>query len=583
MDLYIINMFKIEIRNRHMSKNFLDTNTITLGELLGNGKQYFVPAFQRDYSWNEEQWEDLYDDIKNLQEHEYPHYMGTIVLQSSESKVFKIVDGQQRITTLSIFIIALIKTIQDLVDTNEDVEENKERIDILSRTYLGDKNPSSLMRTSKLKLNDNNNQFFSRYIVQMQDLRTTRGLNSSDKLLYNALKYFHSNLKSDLKGKNGSEIASYLTDNIADKLKFIQIKVEDELNAYTLFETLNARGIELTSTDLLKNYIFSQIKTKTDLELIQKDWNKISNTVGINEFPTYLRYYINSKNPVIRKDSLFKFVKKSVDNSEAAFKLVEELNELSMFYNALKIPNDDYWGGFGKYKELSKYLKALNLFKAKQQIPLLIAAITHFSENDFVELVKICMIISFRYNIISKLNPNEIEKTYNECAMKISNGKVKTPQESFDILKKVYIEDDEFKNNFLTVSIDTGKNKNLVRYILFSIENQLTNEDKDFEDSTATIEHILPENPNEDWDDFFSLEDMDKYVYRLGNYVLLESSINKKIGNKSYLEKEVEYKKSNFKITKELSNEKWTKEEIKKVQQKYAKIASSIWKINYRT
>lgn len=86
--------------------------------------------------------------------------------------------------------------------------------------------------------------------------------------------------------------------------------------------------------------------------------------------------------------------------------------------------------------------------------------------------------------------------------MKISNGKVKTPQESFDILKKVYIEDDEFKNNFLTVSIDLGKNKNLVRYILFSIENQLTNEDKDFEDSTA-IEHILPENPNEDWDDFF--------------------------------------------------------------------------------
>lgn len=81
----------------------------------------------------------------------------------------------------------------------------------------------------------------------------------------------------------------------------------------------------------------------------------------------------------------------------------------------------------------------------------------------------------------------------------------------------------------------------------------------------------------------FSLEDMDKYVYRLGNYVLLESSINKKIGNKSYLEKEVEYKKSNFKITKELSNEKWTKKEIKKVQQKYAKIASSIWKINYRT
>jgi hypothetical protein len=191
------------------------------------------------------------------------------------------------------------------------------------------------------------------------------------------------------------------------------------------------------------------------------------------------------------------------------------------------------------------------------------------------------MIISFRYNIISKLNPNEIEKTYNECAINISNKKIKTPKEAFGILKKVYIEDEEFKNNFLTASIDTGKNKNLVRYILFSLENQLTGEEKDYEDSNATIEHILPENPNSEWDEYFSLDDMDKYVYRLGNYILLESSINKKIGNISYQKKIEEYKKSKFKTTKELSSEKWTKEEIKKLQQKYAKIATSVWRINY--
>jgi hypothetical protein len=133
----------------------------------------------------------------------------------------------------------------------------------------------------------------------------------------------------------------------------------------------------------------------------------------------------------------------------------------------------------------------------------------------------------------------------------------------------------------LTASIDTGKNKNLVRYILFSLENQLTGEEKDYEDSNATIEHILPENPNSEWDEYFSLDDMDKYVYRLGNYILLESSINKKIGNISYQKKIEEYKKSKFKTTKELSSEKWTKEEIKKLQQKYAKIATSVWRINY--
>lgn len=109
----------------------------------------------------------------------------------------------------------------------------------------------------------------------------------------------------------------------------------------------------------------------------------------------------------------------------------------------------------------------------------------------------------------------------------------------------------------------------------------MTIQEKDYEDSNATIEHILPENPNEEWDRYFSLDEMDKYVYRLGNYILLEASMNKKIGNKCYVEKEKEYRKSKFKITNELSNEQWTIEEIKKLQQKYAKIATSIWRINY--
>lgn len=571
-----------------MRKSFLDTNTVTLDELLGNGKTYVVPKFQRDYSWDSEQWEDLYDDIKDLNTLNYPHYMGAIVLQYEESKRYKIVDGQQRITTLSIFIIAVIKLLKDLVEQNIDSEQNKERIDLLSRKFLGDKDPASLNRVSKLELNENNNDFFSGYIVQMKEPRNYRVLNSSDKLLYKASQYFYEKLKKDFLDKNGEEISNYLINNVAEKLKFIQIVVGDELNAYTLFETLNARGVELSSTDLLKNYIFSQVKSPSDLKIIQQKWNKLSKVIEPKDLPNFLRYFINSKYSLVRNDNLFKFIKKHIEGVEQSFELVENLNDLTYFYNALKTPSDAYWEEYRNYKELTKYLKALKLFRAKQFIPLLMAANDKFNENDFINLVKICMILTFRYNIVSKLNPNEIEKIYNKCAIQISNGEIITAKEAFlgndkfSGLKAVYIDDEQFKNNFSILEINTGSNKNLVRYILCEIENQLSNSDMNYEDSTASIEHILPENPNNDWLDIFSIDELDIYTYRLGNYVLLEKSLNNLIKNENFEKKKDVYKKSTYKQSTDLNYDNWTKSEIKLHQERYAKIASGIWKIDYK-
>ncbi|HHS95722.1 MAG TPA: DUF262 domain-containing protein, partial [Phaeodactylibacter sp.] len=133
-------------------KNIFDTKTTSFQELIGNGKKYTIPEFQRDFSWKEEHWEDLWHDLIDLYEgKEEQHYMGAIVLQNTnDKKTFIVVDGQQRITTLSLFIIAIAKHIKKLIEQNIDVNKNEERLKKILDTYTGEKSLSDLYRKSKL-------------------------------------------------------------------------------------------------------------------------------------------------------------------------------------------------------------------------------------------------------------------------------------------------------------------------------------------------------------------------------------------------------------------------------------------------
>lgn len=103
-------------------RTLLDTKTVNLNEVLSNGKIYRVPQFQRDYSWEQDNWEDLWNDIEIAGQTRHPHYMGSVVLQSTVDKIFQIIDGQQRFTTLSILTLAVINAIRILVDKKIEVD-----------------------------------------------------------------------------------------------------------------------------------------------------------------------------------------------------------------------------------------------------------------------------------------------------------------------------------------------------------------------------------------------------------------------------------------------------------------------------
>lgn len=553
-----------------------DTSTLTFRKILGNGLTYVIPKFQRDYSWESEHWDDLWQDLQDLYEdRERAHYMGYLVLQTSDQREHKIIDGQQRITTMSLLIIAVLKHLKDLEINGFDSENNKIRREQLQGSYIGYLDPVTLVPRNKLKLNRNNDNFYRAYIVPLAQI-PQRNTNSSEKLMRACFDWFFKKLANQY--KTGQEFVSFI-DNVVDKLFFTVITVGDELNAYKVFETLNARGVQLSSSDLLKNYLFSTVDadpTGAHLEefnQLELFWDEIIGKLGSEKLPEFLRYYWNSSNKTVRKNDLFKTIKKSVTTKKQVFDLLRDLALKADVYKALLNPNDDLWNG---KNEISKNLEELRIFGAKQPISLLISAYTHLPESKFLQILKICSVIYMRYNVIGGLNPNDQEGVFNKIAIKIAaNGTFN----KLDFLE-IYPSDEEFEAQFANKELtNNARNRKVIKYILTKIEAQQSGIENDFLSEKNSIEHILLENPDEDWQVLDEV--VNRCRYRLGNMTLLERTKNINLQNSNFSEKRNVFVSSSFIVTQRLAQEyhTWGEDEINKNQKWMARQAKTIWKV----
>ena len=569
-----------------MSKsNLLDTKTLAFNDIIANGKMYSVPQFQRDYSWNQDNWEDLWNDILHIYEENESHYMGSIVLQNKGNSKFQIIDGQQIFTTLSIISLAIISKIKELAANNIDKEANKERVELLIKDYLGQKDAASLKYSSKLFLNENNDGFYQQRLLNFREPINYGKLIDSDKLLWDSYQYYKKRIhKLSKTVNNGEKLASFLKDIIGNNLLFIQITVEDELNAYTVFETLNSRGVALTSTDLLKNYLFSLVaKSPTDLKQVKSQWKKIIEIIGLENFSVFLRDYLNGRMKLISKEYLFKAIKQLVKTDENVFTLLDNLEESAYIYMALGNPNDDFWKG---EKELIEVISALKLFGVTQNKPLLMVSYNKLENiNEFKKLVKSIVNISYRYHVIGKLQTNEMEKVFNKASINVNHSKNSTVSQIVSSIKDLYVSDEAFKNYFDLKSFNTNNNTNkkLARYTLYKIESQVPNGNKyDYLTDSGTIEHILPENLTEQWEEFFSEDEHIKNLYKIGNLTLLEpNKNNKEAADHTINIKEPIFKTSKYAITNTISVSEWNTNAIQQRQTDLGKVACGIWKVQF--
>lgn len=553
-----------------------DSTTNHFGSLIRSGGKYIIPKFQRDYSWDVEQWDDLWQDIENMIAEHGDHYMGYLVLQATNSKDCLIIDGQQRFTTITIIILAAIKSIQKLIDVGIEVEENQQRIQKLKDTYIGNVDPVTLEYDNILVLNRNNDPYYKEYIVKLGELKL-RNTSYTEKLMKKCFEWYEKQLTN--KFKTGREYAELIT-NIVDNLYFTIIRVNNEMNAFRVFETLNARGVQLSSSDLLKNYLFSLVDNTAQhpdrIETLETKWSALTKNIQAEKLPDFIRYYWNSKNKTVRSNELFKAIRDKIKTETEVFALINDMLSYSDIYMALRNANDEFWQANAN---ITKNIELLGFFNLKQPYSLLMAAYKSLDITTFARLLDNIIIIGFRYSVICGKNPNDVERIYNKIAIQVTEEKTYRKE----LLKEIYVDDNEFIPLFNHKQfVDNSRNNKIIKYILGKIERfKGGTRDVNFTSETDSIEHILPQNPNEEWGE--DNYDFDALIYRLGNLCLLEKSYNTDIENKPFSEKIETYKKSAFETTRSIPTEyaEWNSDSINKRQQQMGNCAKSIWKIDF--
>lgn len=560
-----------------MAKQFMlmEPKNENFNELIGGPNKYIVPRFQRDYAWDVGQWEDLWADINAL-DNEGFHYMGYIVLQQKEQYQHEIIDGQQRLVTLSIIVLAAMKAIKTLIDKGEDVDGNTERLNGITQNFVGSKNFVTLKVINKLELNRNNKSYFQRMSSHLE-AQNPRGITSTNKLIRKCFDFF---IKKDY-GKTGAEIAQFIAD-FSSSMVFTKIIVQDDLNAYKVFETLNARGVQLSTPDLLKNYLFS-IVTKDDqigepeLNDLDEQWSEMIVQLGESNVSDYIRYHYNSQRKMVTKNNLFSSMRKILTKPEEAYQYLKSLIDYSPIYASLINPNDAWWGDQDeKYRNVLHYLNGIRLFNIKQPLTIFLAAFGVFSPEEFVKLVRYIYILSIRYNIICHLSPSEQENIYNQIANKVYNREflrashVKNSEE----FKRLYPDDNAFFNAFEFHRMPSRQTAKKIRFLLSEIEAYLGNQ-CDYE--KTTLEHICPYHPEKVWCDSFG-EGINDVKDRLGNMILMDKDNLKR---SSFEEKKTEYTKSGYKLALKVTEyEEWNLETVNDFQKWMSKQAVNVWKVD---
>jgi hypothetical protein len=564
--------------------NLLNTSTSTFLELIGNGRTYKVPPYQRDYSWTEEQWEDLWSDIAELSERpDETHYMGALVVEGRSDREFAVIDGQQRIATLSLLTLAVINRLINLANAGVDVDNNRQRAAALRSRFIGERDPASLVEASKLTLNDTDNAFYQDYLVQLRSPLNPRGLPRSNRLLWECFVYFRRRVDEWSAGTpDGARLARLISETAGRQLMFIRIAVDDELNAYTVFETLNARGLELSATDLLKNFLFSRLRTAADLQALQRRWQALMVTVQQERFPEFLRYHLQCELPRVRSQRLFKLVRERVRSGEDAFALLDALERRAEIFSALFDPQHPYWID---RRASAPHVRELNTLRVRQMTPLVFAAWETLDESDFARVLKMLAATLFRYSAVSGLNPNALEPLFHTAAKGLLTGRLRTPADVFGALKPAYVEDSRFEQDFARFAPDSsGQGRKLVRYILARLEADASGRPCDPDTDPGTVEHILPANPSAAWELSFSPDSWDRSVHRLGNLTWLEPALNRLVGNADFAAKIDAYRRSGYHLSSSLPDligDEWTPARLDARQARMAQRAVHLWRSDF--
>ncbi|MCB1059557.1 MAG: DUF262 domain-containing protein [Calditrichaeota bacterium] len=557
----------------------IETNYVTIEELLKRPVSYRVPQYQRDFAWTEDETDVLWQDLVHAYENgEDEYFLGAIVTAMSESEIpsREIVDGQQRLAALSMVLSAISEYWANQSDQG--------RSDGLFYDFLGSKDRRTGKVLPKLSLNETDDPVFQKFVIQRNVASATdkKLWSSSNKLLVCAFDRFRKAL-SDWVGeyKEPEEAMLDLEEFVTKKVGIIHIEVEDNADAFVIFETLNDRGLDLAVSDLVKNYLFS--KAGRTIERYSKSWRETSLLVGSENMTQFLRHHWLAFHELVREKDLYKSIRSEYANPPATREFIQEIRETADLYAALSNPEHVFWSDHPI--EVQEHLEALLRFKAQQFRPVALAAMRKLSPDVTTKILRDLVVVTFRYTVIGSLGTGNLEKAYADAAAAITSGSAKSSKQVFAKLNKIYVDD----NQFLTLFESKRMNKPLIaRYILARINDTVgtSQEIRVAEDKgRVNLEHILPKKPDgRVWSGSYRNQDeLAEVVDLLGNMTLLERGKNRDLGNSSFeVKRSKGFAKSALTLNTELCETlHWDAEAIRSRTKKLAQKACEIWRVGY--
>ena len=531
-----------------------------------------VPIYQRAYAWEERNVQELLEDIGQSLSRDY--FIGSIVInQTKDEVVWEVVDGQQRLATTTIIFSAIRNFLKEAND-----EKAAEEIE---RNYICNIDIRSKEQIPKLKLGIDDNDYFLSRIIKNEP-KDKEQLKESNKRINKAYQAAYKFIEKKVKLDGGKlDFIFNLNDFIKDKVKIIVVKVPDESNAFTVFETLNDRGLALSQADLIKNHLFN--KASSRLQEAQNYWAEMSGAIdaaqGEEEIVKYIRYFWSSQHGLTREKDLFSEIKNNATNANSSVPILSGLQSTTNKYLALLNQNHSFWNGYSKTTK--EYIEKLNDLGLYQNMPLLLAILNQFDEKEVEKAFKLTLSWSVRNLITGSIPGGTLEREFSNQAKKINEGKIINTKTLKKSVQKLIPADTEFKDAF---SIATVSKNTLAQYYLIEIEKNYTNNneksvDKNFDN--VNLEHILPQiiDKKGGWQQFTE-EDHKSLYKRIGNLTLIKTKINSDLKSDNFENKKNEYKKSEIQITKNLGDiDKWTPDAIKKRQREFAEKALKIWNL----
>lgn len=563
-----------------------ESPSVGLLRLLKDGRRYVVPAHQRDYSWSADEIDRFFADVEQaICESADEYFLGLMVFKPEGKDRLVILDGQQRLAT-AILILSALR--QWLRSRGHQTDADQVQGEFIAKRELG-----GAALEPRLVLNRANNPVFEKYVVGElpdddinADLKKLRPHDPNRRLLEAAL---HCRLRirelaANVAKEPASEVLFRFTRFLEGNVKVVRLVVPNEANAYTVFETLNDRGLDLTALDLVKNYMFGRAEGKTGLSGLQDQWLQTMGNLTSVRADDFLKAWWTSRHGRVQTAQLFPRFKESVRSVADVGKTAADMLATSEQYAALEVADDPLWADFSE--SARSHIRALKVLGGAQTHPVLLAALAKWETREIERLLRLLEVVIVRYQLIGGGRTGRLEIGSAGLAASIYSGKVKTSREAATSIADLLPSDNEFRTNF-EIAEEKGAAK--ARLIFTRLESQArlaagkAHLGPELEpQATLTVEHILPKSPGDAWKTALSKDSTlaEEYTHRLGNLCLL-TQVNRRIGNAALAEKQKVYTKSELLLTSEVAKvSTWSAKEIEERQKRLAKLAVAAWRFD---